>query len=154
MYQLGSHWTDFRAISYRRLLWKSFEKLKIWLKLDKNIGHIMWRPKYFSDFESDVCSSTLQRELIVTFPWEDGYANALQYYFIRTLPILLFHFLYVRSTLLLYRVSQVLRVWRHRDSGKYLSPLTNRIFNPTLVLCPMQDDTITRMHFFVVDLLN
>jgi len=39
MYQRGSHWTDFREVFYWRLLWKSVEKIHIWLKSDKNVGH-------------------------------------------------------------------------------------------------------------------
>jgi hypothetical protein len=35
LHQRGSHWTDFREISYRELARKSVEKLQIWLKSDK-----------------------------------------------------------------------------------------------------------------------
>ena len=35
--QLGSIWTDFRKICYWRLVWKSVNKVLIWLQLDKNI---------------------------------------------------------------------------------------------------------------------
>jgi len=44
VYQRGSLWSDFREVRYCWLSCKSVEKLQIWLKLDKNIGHCTWRP--------------------------------------------------------------------------------------------------------------
>jgi hypothetical protein len=46
MYQLASHRTASREIWYWGLLRKSVEKIQIWLKSDKSIGHFTWRPKY------------------------------------------------------------------------------------------------------------
>jgi hypothetical protein len=46
MYQRGSHRTDFREIWYGVLVWRSAEKIKIWLKLEKNIGIFTWGTKY------------------------------------------------------------------------------------------------------------
>jgi len=40
-YQHCSHFREIWCWS----LWKSVEKIKIWLQLDKNIGHLTWRPK-------------------------------------------------------------------------------------------------------------
>ena len=48
MHQRGSHWTDFREVLCWGLLRRSIGKLHIWWKLDKNIGHFTWRPKYVS----------------------------------------------------------------------------------------------------------
>jgi hypothetical protein len=46
MYQRGSVWTYFREIWYWVLLWSCVEKVQIWLKSDKNMGHFTWRPTY------------------------------------------------------------------------------------------------------------
>jgi hypothetical protein len=40
MFQRYSHLLDFRKIWYLRLLYKSIEKLQVWLKLDTNNGHM------------------------------------------------------------------------------------------------------------------
>jgi len=40
--QLCSHWTDFRKLLYWWLLLNSVYRLKVWLKLDKNIGHLTY----------------------------------------------------------------------------------------------------------------
>ena len=39
MYERGSRWTDLCEIWYWALLWKSVEKIQIWLKSEINIGH-------------------------------------------------------------------------------------------------------------------
>lgn len=38
MEQLGPHWTDFREVRILSIFRKSFEKIKVWLKYDKNNG--------------------------------------------------------------------------------------------------------------------
>jgi hypothetical protein len=45
--QLCLQWKGFCEISYRELLRKSVRELKIWFKLDKNIGQLTARHKYF-----------------------------------------------------------------------------------------------------------
>jgi hypothetical protein len=44
MYQCSSHWMDFLKLDTGGMLWKSVEKLQIWLISNKNIGHFTWRP--------------------------------------------------------------------------------------------------------------
>jgi hypothetical protein len=44
--QLSYHWKDFRKILYWWLLLNSVHRLKVWLKLDKNMGHLTYRPMY------------------------------------------------------------------------------------------------------------
>jgi hypothetical protein len=41
--QLGSHWTDFDAISCLSLYRKFVEKIQVLLKSDKNSGYFTWR---------------------------------------------------------------------------------------------------------------
>ena len=47
MYKCSTHWTYFYQIFYWGLSWESVKKLHIWLKLDKNTGHLTQKPKYF-----------------------------------------------------------------------------------------------------------
>lgn len=44
-YLRGSHWADFRKIWYWGILWKSIEKVQIWLKSNKNIGRFTRRTR-------------------------------------------------------------------------------------------------------------
>ena len=46
MLQHDSHWSDFREIWYCEFLRKSVEKPQTWFITDKNIGHLIRRPKY------------------------------------------------------------------------------------------------------------
>ena len=46
IYQLGSHWTNFREIWYWKLSWKPAEKIKIWLQSGKNVVHFTRRTWY------------------------------------------------------------------------------------------------------------
>jgi len=52
---INPHWTvwlygtDFCEIVCWGLLLKYVEKIQVWLKSDKNIGHFTWRPKYMVD---------------------------------------------------------------------------------------------------------
>jgi len=48
MYQHGTHWKDFRENSLFGTSRKSVEKLQIWLKSDRNIGHFTYRTKCIS----------------------------------------------------------------------------------------------------------
>jgi len=43
MHRCGSHWTNFRSISYCGLLRKSVKILNIWWRLDNYIWHSIWR---------------------------------------------------------------------------------------------------------------
>ena len=43
MYQLGSHWTNFREIWHWERWGKYVEKLKIWLQQNKYIAYFIWR---------------------------------------------------------------------------------------------------------------
>ena len=54
--QHGSHWTDLCDVSYGGvegwdLLRKSVEKLQIWLKMGKKIGHFSGRPRHFNNVD-------------------------------------------------------------------------------------------------------
>ena len=46
MHHGGSHWIHFRQIWSWGLLWRSVEKIQIWLKSDKNFGQFVLRPKH------------------------------------------------------------------------------------------------------------
>ena len=48
MEQLCFHLTDFHEIWYLRIFffWKSFEKIQVSLKSDKNVRYFTWRPIY------------------------------------------------------------------------------------------------------------
>ena len=47
VYQCSSHCMDFLKLDTGGMLWKSVEKLQIWLKANKNIRHFTWRPVCF-----------------------------------------------------------------------------------------------------------
>ena len=47
MEQLGSHWPDFHEILYLSMFRKSYEKIQVSLKFDKNNAYFTWGPKYF-----------------------------------------------------------------------------------------------------------
>jgi len=49
MEQLGSHWKNFHEILCVRILGKSFLKIQVLLKSDKNKEYLMWRPVYVYD---------------------------------------------------------------------------------------------------------
>jgi hypothetical protein len=49
MHRCGSHWTNFRSISYCEHVRKSVKIPNIWLRVDNHIWHSKWRPK-------DVCT--------------------------------------------------------------------------------------------------
>jgi hypothetical protein len=52
MEQLGSQWTDFHEIWYLNIFRKSDEKIKVFLKSDKNNGHFTCRSVYIYDTDS------------------------------------------------------------------------------------------------------
>jgi hypothetical protein len=56
LYQLGSHWTDFRGICYWGLVWRSVEKTHNSVKISNIIGHFTRRPEYLL-----LCTATLHR---------------------------------------------------------------------------------------------
>jgi hypothetical protein len=49
MEQFYSHWTDLNEIWYLRIFRESIEKIKDWLKCDKNNGHFIWKPMHVYD---------------------------------------------------------------------------------------------------------
>jgi hypothetical protein len=49
MEQLGSHWTDFHEIWSSRIFRNSAEKVKVFLKPNKNDRHFTWRPIFIFD---------------------------------------------------------------------------------------------------------
>jgi hypothetical protein len=66
MEQLYSHWTDFHEISYLRIFRKFVEKIKVWLKYDKNKWHFMWQPVYFYDKLCGGCVYCIRMSRILT----------------------------------------------------------------------------------------
>jgi uncharacterized membrane protein len=46
MEKLGAHWTDFLENWYLIIFRKSFQKIHVWLKSNKNNGYYTWRPVY------------------------------------------------------------------------------------------------------------
>jgi hypothetical protein len=92
MYQSSSHCTDIREIWYWRLLWKTVEKIKIWLKSDKNIEQFALRYKC-----NLLLPVTLNHHKSAVFEWNGirllqyprrckKHADTPQYYGIRALP--------------------------------------------------------------------
>jgi hypothetical protein len=109
MYQCGSHWSDFRGIWCSWMWWISVEKTNIWLKLDKNVGHISCKPKAtFVEWQVEgIVAFAWQSFQYLLYCWQrhlyvknkmgkhycsrgkSGHANAPQYYVMRTLSGLL-----------------------------------------------------------------
>jgi len=54
--QLGSHCTDFQEIQHLHIFRKSFEKIQVLLKSDKNTVYLTWRPVYIYDSTLLHCS--------------------------------------------------------------------------------------------------
>jgi len=96
--------------------------------LEKNIGYVIWRPKYVSVIDSDICRFSVQRALIRCTRTRHSITLYVQY-----VTCFYISFLHPKITL---RVPQVVRDWRHWSSGKHLSPLTKRNLLPHLsVVC-------------------
>ena len=53
--QLGSHWTDFREISYLTIYRKSVKKVQVVLKSDENTRDFTWISFYSYDHISFIC---------------------------------------------------------------------------------------------------
>jgi hypothetical protein len=95
--------TNFHATLYYGRFWKSVWQVKIWLKSDKNVGHLTWKLGTFfftgamnsayyrcfrvrgirllgqgkkcKQFKIFCTSWTILRKCIVGFLWQQGYAN-------------------------------------------------------------------------------
>jgi hypothetical protein len=48
------HWTDFHEIWYLSIFRKSFHKIKVSLKSDKNDRYFTWRPTYFLNISRSI----------------------------------------------------------------------------------------------------
>ena len=77
MYEHESHWMDFHAILYWKLLLKSVKKIQIWLKSDNNTKHFILSPKYILHcWERHVLFSNTKDE--PQLPFDGNNSNIIQ----------------------------------------------------------------------------